>query len=157
MTPPDPEALGTDGSRLHFPALKWATAFVLALATATAMLSWLAWANVREWEWNRLAQAGVSARVAEDRVAISTNNARILNEMKLQTLNSMLPDADKARMIPMLLARLDEETRRSVLSLKLRALQVIGEQQGLHVEQRGSRVEQQGGYVEPQRPRSQAP
>ena len=58
----------------------------------------------------------------------------MLNELKLQTFNQMLPASDQQRLLPTLVARLDEETRRQGLSLKLRALQVIGEQQGAFVE-----------------------
>ena len=107
MTIPDHELseAPTNDSRIHFPALKWATAFVLTLVLALAALSWLAWANLREWEWSRTNQQAVSVRVAEDRVKINLHQSRLLNELRLQTFNQMLPPADQQLLLPALLAR----------------------------------------------------
>jgi len=136
MTIPDHELTPADpnGSRLRIPPIRWPTVVVLLLMSGLAFQSWMVWANVEEWRANRIARTAISARVAGQEKKYDENSARMLNELKLQTLNQMLPPPDQQRMLPMLLSRLDEETRRSVLSLKLRALQVIGEQQGAFIE-----------------------
>jgi hypothetical protein len=118
-----------NGARLHLPALKWATAFGLVLFVSVAVLSWLAWGSLREWEWNRLNQQAISMRIAEDRVKINLHQARLLNELRLQTFNQMLPPADQQRLLPALLARLDEDTQRTVTALRLRSLMGAGEQE----------------------------
>ena len=127
MTPTD--AIETNGGRLHLPAIKWPTVVVLLLALGLAFQSWMVYANVEEWRENRIARTAISARVAGQEKRYEENSARILNELKLQTFQQMLPTLDQQRLLPTLIARLDEETRRNVLSLKLRALQVIPEQE----------------------------
>ena len=131
MTIPDHELseAPTNNSRIHFPALKWATAFVLTLVLALAALSWLAWANLREWEWSRTNQQDVSKRVAEDRLKINQHQAKLLNELRLQTFNQMLPPDDQRRLLPSLLARLDDDTQKTVQSLRLRSLMGAGPQE----------------------------
>ena len=131
MTIPDYKMPTVDpnGTRIHFPALKWATAFLFMLATVIGVLSWLAWANLREWEWSRTNQQAVSARVAEDRLKINQHQSKLLNELKLQTFNQMLPLADQQRLLPTLLTRLDEDTQKAVVSLRLRSLMGAGEQE----------------------------
>ena len=123
------EAEATNGSRIHLGTLKWATAFVILLVVAIVGLSWLAWANVREWEWSRTNQQDVSKRVAEDRVKINQHQAKLLNELRLQTFNQMLPPDDQRRLLPSLLARLDDDTQKTVQSLRLRSLMGAGPQE----------------------------
>ena len=136
MTIPDHELTPADpnGSRLRIPAIRWPTVIVILLAAGLVFQTWMVWANVEEWRENRIARTAISARVAGQEKKYDENSTRMLNELKLQTFNQMLPASDQQRLLPTLVARLDEETRRQVLSLKLRALQVIGEQQGAFIE-----------------------
>ncbi len=130
MTIPDHELPGSlNGSRIHLGTLKWGTAFVLLLLGSVAFLAWLAWANSREWESARLSQRDISARVSEDRLKMNLHQARLLNELKLQTFNQMLPAADQRALLPTLLSRLDDDTQKTVTSLRLRGLMGTGEQQ----------------------------
>jgi hypothetical protein len=122
------EPTATNGSRFTA-TFKWRTAVVGMLLIVIVILTWLVWTNLKVWEWARESQSGISKRVAEDRVVSALNNARMLNELKLQTLNQVLPVSDQQRMLPMLLSRLDDDTKKAVLSLRLRALMGTGEQE----------------------------
>jgi len=131
MTIPDHEGSGTEpnGTRFRIPPIRWPTVVVLLLVGGLSFQTWMVWANVEEWRENRIARTAISARVARQETKYDENSTRILNELKLQTFNQMLPTIDQQRLLPTLVARLDEETRRNMLSLKLRALQVIPEQE----------------------------
>ena len=131
MTIPDHEGSGTEpnGTRFRIPPIRWPTVVVLLLVGGLSFQTWMVWANVEEWRENRIARTAISARVARQETKYDENSARMLNELKLQTFNQMLPTIDQQRLLPTLVARLDEETRRNMLSLKLRALQVIPEQE----------------------------
>ena len=128
---PDPELPVPDpnGSRLRIPPIRWPVVIVLILMVGFTAQSWMVWANLREWEWSRTNQQDVSKRVAEDRLKINQHQAKLLNELRLQTFNQMLPPDDQRRLLPSLLARLDDDTQKTVQSLRLRSLMGAGPQE----------------------------
>ncbi|HLC23315.1 MAG TPA: hypothetical protein VJL08_02610 [Dehalococcoidia bacterium] len=123
-----------NGSRFRVPAMKWSTLVFCMILVVLVGQTWLVWRNIEEWGMARTAQAGISKRVADDRDTMKTNNERMFNELKLQTFNNALPTDEQRQMLVTLYWRLDEDTRKQIsglglLSLKLRGLNVIGEQQ----------------------------
>ena len=131
MTIPDPEMPPADpnGSRLRIPAIRWLTVVMLLLVGGLVFQTWMVWANLREWEWSRTNQQAVSARVAEDRLKINLYQSRLLNELRLQTLTQMLPPPDQQRLLQTLLTRLDDDTQKTVMRLRLRSLMGTGPQE----------------------------
>ena len=137
----EPSENPTNGSRFRLPAMKWSTLVFCVILAALVGQTWLVWRNIEEWGLARTAQAGVSKRVAEDRDTIKANNDRMFNELKLQTFNNALPADEQRQMLVTLYWRLNDDTRKQIselglLSLKLRGLNVIGEQEGAHTIQR---------------------
>ena len=131
MTTPDHELPPADpnGSRLRIPPIRWPVVIVLMLLVGFTAQSWMVWANLREWEWSRTNQQDVSKRVAEDRLKINLHGSRLLNELRLQPLTQMLPPPDQQRLLQTLLTRLDDDTQKTVTSLRLRSLMGTGEQE----------------------------
>jgi len=95
--------------------------------------TWLVWRNLQEWTWARESQIAISSRIAQDRQALAAFQVRFGNELRLQTFSRALPDDEQRLMLPILFNRLDADAQQLLLSIKLRSLNVIGEQQAPNI------------------------